>query len=149
MLILADTSVFVRSAEPGHRDHNIAVNALRVLRKDGHTLCVLPQVHYEFWVVATRPIQQNGLEMTAAEAEAELLHMAPPLFRFFRDERAIYTEWRGLVRLHDVKGKPAHDARLVAAMQRHGLRHILTFNVEDFKRYPRIEVLDPAQIPTS
>ena len=47
---------------------------------------------------------------------------------------------------HCVLGKGAHDARLVAAMERHGLARILTFNVDDFKRYPGIEVLPPAEI---
>jgi hypothetical protein len=31
-------------------------------------------------------------------------------------------------------------------MQRHGLTHNLTFNGADCKRYPGIEVLDPAQV---
>jgi hypothetical protein len=31
-------------------------------------------------------------------------------------------------------------------MQRHGLTHILTFNVDDFTRYPSISVLDPQKI---
>jgi hypothetical protein len=44
---------------------------------------------------------------------------------------------------HQVLGKTAHDARIVAAMQRHQLSHILTFNVEDFRRYPAIQVLNP------
>jgi len=41
-----------------------------------------------------------------------------------------------------VVGKAAHDARLVAAMNRHALSHLLTFNVSDFKRYPAIQILD-------
>ena len=40
----------------------------------------------------------------------------------------------------------AHDARLVAAMRRHGTAHILTFNEIDFRRYPEITVLTPAAI---
>jgi len=39
-----------------------------------------------------------------------------------------------------------HDAHLVAAMQVYGLRTILTFNGDDFKRYPRIFVLNPASV---
>ena len=37
------------------------------------------------------------------------------------------------------------DARLVAAMTVHGVRHVLTFNGEDFSRYPGITVLDPVK----
>jgi hypothetical protein len=52
-------------------------------------------------------------------------------------------EWQRLVVQHDVKGRNAHDARLVAAMNVHGVGHILTFNITDFTRYPGIIVLDP------
>jgi predicted nucleic acid-binding protein len=94
-------------------------------------------------VVATRPIAQNGLGMTTAEADAELVKLGPPLFRLLLDERAIYGSGRELVTRFSVEGKQAHDARLVAAMQRHGLTHLLTFNTADFQRYPGIRVLDP------
>jgi len=38
-----------------------------------------------------------------------------------------------------------HDARLVAAMNVHGVRRILTFNTDDFKRY-QIEALHPSSV---
>jgi predicted nucleic acid-binding protein len=143
MLILVDTNVLLRVVEPQHGHHALAVSAVRNLRQAGNELCLVPQVHYEFWVAATRSIAQNGLGLTTVEAEAELQRLGPPLFRLLRDERAIYNSWRELVGKHLVLGKQAHDARLVAAMQRHGLTHLLTFNLGDFQRYPAIELLDP------
>jgi len=143
MLVLVDTNVLLRVVEPRHTQHAQAVAALRANRQAGHELCLVPQIHYEFWVAATRPIAQNGLSMTTTEAEAELQKLGPPLFRLLRDERAIYSPWRDLVGKYHVQGKQAHDARLVAAMQRHGLTHLLTFNVADFQRYPGINLLDP------
>jgi predicted nucleic acid-binding protein len=146
MLILIDTSVVVRTVEIGHRDHHLAVQSLRNLRHDGHLPCIVPQVHYEFWVVATRPVEQNGLGMTTQEAEAELTRLAPPLFRALQDERAVYKHWRRLVQMHDVKGKIAHDVRLVAAALRHELTHILTFNSGDFASFSEVKVLTPAKV---
>ena len=143
MLILVDTNVVLRVVEPRHPQHGQAVASLRAVRLAGNDLAIVPQVHYEFWVVATRPVAQNGLGKSTAEAEAELQKLGPPLFRLLRDERAIYGSWRELVTQHDVQGKQAHDARLVAAMQRHGLTHLLTFNQADFQRYSGIELLDP------
>jgi predicted nucleic acid-binding protein len=67
-------------------------------------------------------------------------------FRLFRDERAIFEPWHQLVVQYEVLGKNGHDARLVAAMQRHSLTHILTFNGNDFHRYPGITILDPANV---
>jgi hypothetical protein len=43
-------------------------------------------------------------------------------------------------------GKNAHDARLVAAMRVHGLTHLLTFNAQDFRRYPGINVVTPGDL---
>jgi hypothetical protein len=112
----------------------------------GHELCLVPQIHYEFWVAATRPIAVHGLSMTSSEAELELRKLGPPLFRFLRDERAIYDPWRELVRSRSIQGKHAHDARLVAAMERHGLTHLLTFNIHDFRGFPGIQLLDPHRV---
>jgi predicted nucleic acid-binding protein len=42
-----------------------------------------------------------------------------------------------------VKGKTAHDARLVAAMRRHGVNRLLTFNASHFARFAGITVLTP------
>ena len=144
MLVLVDTNVLLRVVEPLHPHHSQAVAALRLLRQAENVLCLVPQIHYEFWVAATRPIAVNGLSMTPEEAEAELRQLGPPLFRFLRDERAIYEHWRELVCVHRVQGKSAHDARRAAAMQRHGVTHILTFNVADFRAFPGITVIDPA-----
>lgn len=52
--------------------------------------------------------------------------------------------WESLVVQYQGSGKPAHDARLVAAMQVHGLTSILTFDKSGFSRYPGIEVVNPA-----
>jgi predicted nucleic acid-binding protein len=116
--------------------------------KAGCELCLVPQVHYEFWVVATRSLTQNGLGMSVTEAEKSLERLTLPLFRILRDERAIYRYWGDLVNRYAIHGKAAHDARLVAAMLRDGIRQILTFNTADFKRYSEIEVVDPRDYET-
>jgi predicted nucleic acid-binding protein len=46
----------------------------------------------------------------------------------------------------NVSGVQVHDARLVAAMRIHGIRHILTFNTKDFSRYSEIEALHPEEV---
>ena len=56
-----------------------------------------------------------------------------------------------LLRLADVtdlaiSGKRAHDARLVAAMQRHGLPEIVTFNKSDFSGFSKITVFAPHEV---
>jgi predicted nucleic acid-binding protein len=46
---------------------------------------------------------------------------------------------------HGVVGVKVHDARLVATMNVHGVRRLLTFNAGDFARY-EIEVVQPAAV---
>ncbi len=97
------------------------------------------------WVVATRPIQQNGLGLAPQSAEAELKRIKTML-GFLPETPAIYPVWEALVTRHKVSGKSAHDARLVAAMQVHGLTSILTFDRSDFARYPEVEVVHPQDL---
>jgi predicted nucleic acid-binding protein len=58
-------------------------------------------------------------------------------------EFPLHDIWERLVGLHRVSGKDTHDARLVAAMLAHQVGSILTFNVQDFARYPQVAVIDP------
>ena len=78
-MILLDTNILARSAQPGHSQYQSAIAAVDTLRLRNETLCLVPQVLYEYWVVATRPVEQNGLGMTAAEAAAT----SSPLFSDF------------------------------------------------------------------
>ena len=116
MRILLDTNVLCRLAERGHPHHAVAENAVTKLRNDQHELCLVPQVLYEYWVVVTRPIAENGLGMASSDVD-RAIDFCLDRFALFRDERGIFPVWRELVRQHDVKGKSAHDARLVAAMK--------------------------------
>jgi len=68
------------------------------------------------------------------------------MFLFLPETPAIYPAWEALVIQHQVMGKAAHDARLVAAMRVHGLTAILTFDRGGFSRYPGIEVIHPEQV---
>ncbi|MEO8495980.1 MAG: PIN domain-containing protein [Planctomycetota bacterium] len=145
MRILLDSNLLLRSVEPMHVHHQDSTNAVDLLRKSGHDLTIVPQVLYEFWSVATRPIENNGLGMSTSDAQAELTAMKR-LFRLLLDERGVYAEWERLVASYDVKGKKSHDARLVAAMLRHGITHILTFNASDFSRYTSVSAATPTNV---
>lgn len=147
MKLLVDTNVLARWVNRLDPSHMLAVNALARLGGDGHTPTLVPQCIYEFWSVATRPKEAtNGLGMDLEAASAIADRLAPPLFLLLQDERAIFPIWRDLVTRYSVRGKPSHDARLVAAMLRHKLTHILTFNTADFARYTEIEAIHPTQI---
>ncbi len=143
---LADTNLLLRGAETGHPMQSQALEALAGLVRSGEVVYITPQNLYEFWVVATRPAERNGLGMTASEAAAELARLEAR-FPLLPDTPTVYREWRRLVTSHGVVGVRAHDTRLVASMLAHGVTHVLTFNVSDFKRYSEITVVHPQDVP--
>ncbi len=150
MSVLLDTNVLARLAQSTSPQHSVARSAVDSLQKRGENLCIVPQVLYEFWVICTRPIgiPHNGLGLTIDQVKIEISR-AESLFTFLPDTPAVYTEWEKLVVLHQIKGKNAHDARLVAAMNVQGLTQLLSFNFADFSRYPGIQAIDPARSSTS
>ena len=144
MPTLVDTNVLLRLIQPQSPQAQIAERALRALRRDRDSLHIASQNIIEFWVVATRPVSENGLGLTIDQA----LHEVVRLKRFFilLRELPLQSEWERLVVTFRVSGKNGHDARLVAAMSVHRLDRILTFNVADFTRYTGIKVLDPKAV---
>ena len=83
--------------------------------------------------------------MSPPAVAAELARLKS-MFLLLPETATIFPIWEALVTEHQVSGKPAHDARLVAAMQAHGLTAILTFDKTGFSRYPTIEVVHPEQV---
>ena len=145
MRILVDTNILLRLVHAGHPQQAEGEQAVRHLIRERHELRLVPQILYEFWVVATRPADQNGLGFSAGDVSRQLAAWRG-LFPTLRDERGILERWQSLVDSLSVVGKSAHDARLVAAMERHGLTRLLTFNLTDFQRYPSIQLLDQAVV---
>jgi len=58
----------------------------------------------------------------------------------------VYRGWRQIVVKHGVMGVQVHDARLVAAMYVHGVKHVLTLNVADFSRFGGLTGLHPGSV---
>jgi predicted nucleic acid-binding protein len=142
---LVDTNVLLRIAQPTHPMHGDASRSLAQIPKSGDHLRIIPQNLIEFWAVATRAIKENGLGITPKQAADELLKFKK-LFAVMPDHTEIFSEWEQLVIKHNVSGKQAHDARIVAAMLVHDLSHLLTFNDRDFKRFSEISVVNPRDI---
>lgn len=143
--VLLDTNILLRLAQHASVDHVVARAAVIEVAQAQLFLCVVPQVIYEFWVAATRPVASNGLGWDIPTTESSVLDIVEE-YQLLKDERGVFTHWQSLVSTYCVSGKTAHDARLVAAMKRHGIAKILTFNGADFRRYSDIEVLSPADV---
>jgi predicted nucleic acid-binding protein len=61
MRVLLDTNILLRSAQPNHPLCPQSTRAVSKLLRDGHTVFFCAQNIAEFWNVATRPTDRNGL----------------------------------------------------------------------------------------
>lgn len=145
MSYLVDTNILLRSIQENHPMHESSVQAVRKLLAQDETLCIVPQNLIEFWVVATRPLEVNGLGLSVADGLQELEQMKT-FFVLLPDTALIFSAWETLISKYKIIGKPSHDARLVAAMTVHNMTHLLTFNINDFKRFSEIIAIDPRDI---
>jgi predicted nucleic acid-binding protein len=144
MSILVDTNILLRRTRPAHESHAVAVESVAQLLASGEPVHFTPQNIAEFWNVITRPIANNGLGFAAALALVEVEKIERAL-TLLPDIPAMYGEWKRLVVQHGVVSVKVHDARLVAAMNVHDVRRILTFDTGDFARYG-IDVLLPTSV---
>ena len=143
--MLVDTSALLRTLQPHHPQREAVRSAIKALTAQGRELHIVPRILVELWVVATRPVEQNGLGMKPSAVATEIERLKS-MFLLLPETPAIYPTWESLVIQGQVLGKPAHDARLVAAMQVHGLTAVLTFDKTGFSRYPGIEVVQPEDV---
>ena len=61
MRILLDTNVLLRLDDAGRDSHAHAMDAVDWLVANGYERVLVPQNLYEYWAVATRPVENNGL----------------------------------------------------------------------------------------
>ncbi len=134
MIYLVDTNVLLRFSRHGDPSYQITQNVVRKLEAEGHQLQTTLQNLAEFWNVSTRPANRNGFGRTLLETNL-LLQELELLFPMLPDSPAVYPVWRQLIVKYNVSGVQVHDARLVAMVLVHDVKHILTFNTQDFTRY--------------
>src|SRR5208282_5897778 len=131
MSVLVDTNVLLRRTQPDHPSHAVAVESVARLLATGEPVYFTFQNIAEFWNVATRPAANNGLGFSVALTLGEVGKIEQAL-TLLPESPAAYGEWKRLVVAHGVIGSKVHDTKLVAAMNVHGVRKILTFNTADF-----------------
>lgn len=144
MSVLVDTNVLLRQLQPELAQYRAAIDAVAHFLDDGEIVYFTPQNVAEFWNVMTRPVANNGLGFSVAQALAEVEKIEATL-TLLPDSPAIYSEWKRLVIKHSVLGAKVHDTRLVASMNVHGVGRLLTFNTGDFARFG-IAVLNPSSV---
>ncbi|NET46279.1 type II toxin-antitoxin system VapC family toxin [Okeania sp. SIO2B3] len=145
---LLDTNILLRASDPTSSNYQLAVDSVFLLLNQNHECLLTAQVLIEFWVVATRPIEVNGLGWTP-ERTRQQINILISQFALLSENGAIFTYWLELVITHNIRGKRTHDIRLLAVMKSHGINCLLTFNPEDFITIPEIKIVTPQEITTN
>jgi len=141
---LADTNVLLRGAVATSSRNPAAAGAIAVLLGRGDELLLAPQVLIEFWSVATRPAEVNGLGWPVDVVRNEVDRLLEQ-FPLLPESPTVFGEWLRLVTQHGVVGKRVHDTRLVAFFNIHRVDRMLTFNTNDFRAYG-IAVVSPDEV---
>jgi len=141
MIALLDTSVLLRLADEDSPRRTPLVAATEKYVDLGYDLVLAPQVAYESWTVLTRPKEMNGFGLGPSVAGAKLRGWLQS-YACPSDPSGLLQHWLRLCEVHNVRGRQGHDCRLVAWMELHGIKHLLTLNSPDFTRYAQVEVLD-------
>jgi predicted nucleic acid-binding protein len=142
---LIDTNILIRSVQPDGSEFQVVKQAIHRFEEADDTPFYTSQNLGEFWNVLTRPANRNGYGLSAFDANI-LAREIETKFRLLPDTLSVHLEWRRLLVKYRVCGVQVHDARLVAAMHVHGVKHILTFNTKDFARFTGIEAVHPQQL---
>lgn len=145
---LLDTNVVLRFCNPSDEQHSLATDAVSLLLARGDECFLAPQVIVEFWVVATRPIDVNGLGWNV-EQTRNIIDEFCNYFPLLEESSQIFPNWLDLVTANKIMGKRTHDARIVAAMLAHRITHILTLNPKDFKFTSSIIIVRPQELIAS
>jgi predicted nucleic acid-binding protein len=145
MRVLVDTNILLRSAQPHHPLCFQATHAVARLLRQKDSVFFCAQNIAEFWNVATRPADRNGLGLSPEEALREVTSIEDSL-SLLPDVPAIYAAWKRIVYDYKVQGVKVYDARLVAVLNVYAVESILSFNSADFKRYDLVTALHPASL---
>ncbi|MBI3930233.1 MAG: PIN domain-containing protein [Armatimonadetes bacterium] len=136
-----DTNVLVSATDRSRQHHERALDLLSRVPGAGGHLSWSGQVVREYLVVATRPVEGNGLGLSPGRALENVsafhqrLHLLP-------EERAVARRLEALVARHGLVGKQIHDAGVVATMLVHGLTVCISDNGDDFSRFDEVDVVD-------
>jgi hypothetical protein len=94
-VLFVDTNILLRS-HPSAKLFPVVKNALARLTAQNEILCIAPQKMVEYWAVATRPLDANGLGMDIASAQKELTGLRT-LFHVLAYTAEVLPAWERIV----------------------------------------------------
>ncbi|WP_158607664.1 type II toxin-antitoxin system VapC family toxin [Flexivirga caeni] len=140
-LVVVDTNVLLAATDRSRASHQ---RALDFINDDQRRLALTPQIVREYLVVATRPVEANGLGMPGEGAASNMEQFAADM-DILPENIATSRTVIGLVGQNVATGEQIHDANVVAVALAHGARTIVTDNTRHFARFSDSITIEPLQ----
>ncbi len=137
-LYFVDTNILIAASDDTRSGHAESYELFERAINGTPRLFASGQILREYLVVATRPIQNNGLALIPEKA-VENLRSFKSCIKLLDENDATTRRLEGLISKYKIKGKRIHDANIASIMIENGLREILTLNPKDFKAFAEIK----------
>lgn len=130
-LVVVDTNILLAATDRSRAAHTSAID---FLNHDERHHAVTPQIVREYLAVATRPVDVNGLGLSADEAVSNLRQLLDDMV-LLPENLSTTAGLMDLIGTHPAIGKQIHDANIVAVAITHRARVIVTDNARHFSRF--------------
>lgn len=137
--LFIDTNILVYATNQKSPLYDQANKKLVLASEQGTVLIISPQIIREYLSATTR----NPLNSQAYRDIIYNIQMFQTDFYMVDDNKMVVAALEKLVETYSVSGKQVHDANIVATMQVYSIKHLLTHNTGDFKRYNNVISIIP------
>ena len=138
--LFVDTNVLLIATDESRPLHEEAMQLLAGSVILGLSLATSGQVLREYLVVATRPVNVNGLGLSTEVAVGNLNEFLGSLI-MCEETVEVSSRLRQLAVTHNLSGKRLHDANIVATMEAHGISAVVTQNADDFAPFEEVAIM--------
>lgn len=138
--LFIDTNILIYANVASSPFHEQARHALQAASQSDRTLWISRQVLREFVAARTRP--QAFAQPSAPEIIIERIQYLESHFQVADDTALVTGQLLKLLSTYKLGGKQVHDANIVATMLAYGIPRLLTHNIDDFKRFSDVVVIE-------
>jgi predicted nucleic acid-binding protein len=137
--VFIDTNILVYATDDESPFNAKSLGIINQLMTDGINFAISPQIVREYLVVLTRGLPPDDPARSAALHNVRKFVEA---FSLLDENSESVARLQTIMENFDVGGKQIHDANIVAVMLVHGVKRLLTYNLDDFKKFDHwIEIL--------
>ena len=140
-LLFLDTNILLTATDEARQHYQLARDLISEHHRSGLHLGFSGQIIREYMVVATRPLQANGLGLNPNDTIHNVDEFRKRLL-FFPETEEVSNELRVLMIKFRLSGARIHDANVVATMSAHGVSKLITDNTGDFSTFSTVQTFD-------